>query len=314
MACSISKNLSLYSYTRQNPVRMVDPDGRIPLDTIADVGFIIYDLGALAWDETFNAGENSEENLAALAADGAGLLIPYGTGGGIIVRNADEAVDVGRTIARACSFHGDTLVQTAEGMVAIAQITVGDLVWSRNPATGQMGWKRVLAAYSNTYEETVWVSIRDTQTGEEQVILSNRIHPFFVQRLAGGMSTSPAGMVLQELSSEGHVYRGPIPGGAWVDAAYLRAGDRLLNADGSWAEVVGIEVKADALEAFNLTVDGFSTYFVAGNLDAEAVWVHNVCGSARFGETSFRSLNRNRSLGDLTDADLQRLFQNSPFD
>ena len=55
------------------------------------------------------------------------------------------------------------------------------------------------------------------------------------------------------------------------------AGDRLLNNDGSKAEVVSSGVLAEPLRAYNLTVEGWHTYFVAANVDAAPVWVHNSC-------------------------------------
>ena len=58
-------------------------------------------------------------------------------------------------------------------------------------------------------------------------------------------------------SSEGHVYAGPLENGHWVDASELQAGDRLLTDDGAWVEVVGVEVQAEPLTAFNLTVAEF---------------------------------------------------------
>ena len=69
-----------------------------------------------------------------------------------------------------------------------------------------------------------------------------------------------------------------------MDTADLLTGDRLLNDDGSWAEVVLSEVLAEPLRAYNLTVEGWHTYFVAANVDAAPVWVHNVCGP-RLGRT-----------------------------
>ncbi len=79
------RNLNLYGYAGQNPLRVQDPDGKF-LDTILDVGFIIYDLGALAYDEVANGGANRTENLMALGADAAGALVPFATGGGVAVR------------------------------------------------------------------------------------------------------------------------------------------------------------------------------------------------------------------------------------
>ena len=40
-----------------------------------------------------------------------------------------------------------------------------------------------------------------------------------------------------------------------LDAADLLVGDRLLNDDGSWAEVVSSEVTPEPLRAYNLTVE-----------------------------------------------------------
>ncbi len=108
--------------------------------------------------------------------------------------------------------------------------------------------------------------MRDVETGIEQTIVSNRIHPYFVQTTRAVAN-----------SSEGHTYTGPLENGHWVDAAELKSGDRLLNDDGTWAAVVGVEVEAEPLTAFNLTVAEFHTYFVAANENAAPVWVHNDC-------------------------------------
>ncbi len=56
-------------------------------------------------------------------------------------------------------------------------------------------------------------------------------------------------------ASEGVTYDGPIPGGPWIDAGHLRPGDRLLNPDGTWAEVVSVEERAEPLDAWTLPVD-----------------------------------------------------------
>jgi filamentous hemagglutinin len=49
------------------------------------------------------------------------------------------------------------------------------------------------------------------------------------------------------------------------------AGYRLLNDDASWAEVVSVAVVDAPLLAFNLTVEGFHTYFVAADEGAAPV-------------------------------------------
>lgn len=72
-----------------------------------------------------------------------------------------------------------------------------------------------------------------------------------------------------------------IPNGAWVDADALRPGHRLLNDDGSWAVVEAVVIRPEPLLAFNLTVAETETYFVAGALDADTVWVQNCIGKNR---------------------------------
>jgi len=78
---------------------------------------------------------------------------------------------------------------------------------------------------------------------------------------------------------EGRKYSGPITNGAWVAARDLKPGQRLLDADGSWTDVVEVRTALKPLLAFNLTVADFHTYFVkqADNDNAEPVWVHNAC-------------------------------------
>jgi hypothetical protein len=136
-----------------------------------------------------------------------------------------------------------------------------------------MGYRLVEAHYSNPYDVTVKVSIRDAESGKDQVLVSNKIHPFFVQ-LPEGVTAPP--------SSEGHSYNGDITRGAWVDAANLKAGYRLLNDDGSWASVTGITVEQAPLTAYNLKVGDYHTYFVTGDTNASPVWVHNDCGILSF--------------------------------
>jgi hypothetical protein len=167
-----------------------------------------------------------------------------------------------------CSFHGDTLVKTSQGFLAISGLSVGDQVWARDEISGLSGFKNVLAHYTNPYPESVSVTILDSESGISQTIISNRIHPYFVKLPSIDEDV---------ISSEGHVYKGEIANGAWVDAADLKNGYRLLNDNGSWAEVVSVKVEAKPLQAFNLTVADYNTYFVSANDEAESVWVHNLC-------------------------------------
>jgi hypothetical protein len=64
-----------------------------------------------------------------------------------------------------------------------------------------------------------------------------------------------------------------------VDAANLKAGYRLLGSSGNWLEVKQIRRTSELLQAYNLTVADFHTYFVKGEEGQEGVWVHNDCWS-----------------------------------
>ena len=75
-----------YLYVNNNPYKYTDPNGEF-LDTVLDVGFIIYDLADMAVN-----GVN-ETNSASLAANVAGALIPGATGLGLAARAGDKGSD-----------------------------------------------------------------------------------------------------------------------------------------------------------------------------------------------------------------------------
>ena len=88
-----------YAYARNNPLRYKDPDGRV-IETVADIGFIAYDLFAIG-RSVFRGEGVSGTQLGALGADVLGAAIPFATGGGIAVRAAtkvDDVIDAGRGI------------------------------------------------------------------------------------------------------------------------------------------------------------------------------------------------------------------------
>jgi RHS repeat-associated protein len=88
-----------YAYARNNPLRYKDPDGRV-IETVADIGFIGYDLFDIG-RSVFRGEGISGTQLGALGADILGAAIPFATGGGIAVRAAtkvDDVIDASRGI------------------------------------------------------------------------------------------------------------------------------------------------------------------------------------------------------------------------
>ena len=153
-----------------------------------------------------------------------------------------------------CSFHGSTLVKTADGYKAIARIRVGDRVFAKDEASGETGYKPVTAQYGNPYQETVYIEVSDG-LGKIQTLVSNRIHPFY-------------------------------SGGKWIKAEDLKAGSRLFAENGAEQTVQSVIVKPEPLQAYNLTVADWHTYFVKGDkAETEGVWVHNACPPKRTGSS-----------------------------
>jgi RHS repeat-associated protein len=92
------QSLNRYAYAENNPVRFTDPSGHF-LDTLLDVGFILYDLYRIVKDNIINGCDNLGENLAALGLDVAGALIPFATGlgaAGRAARHADDILDAAK--------------------------------------------------------------------------------------------------------------------------------------------------------------------------------------------------------------------------
>ena len=87
LACWLSRDpieeeggLLLYGFVYNDPVDLVDPDGEIPLDTIWDIGNIIYDIAV---------GDS-----VSLAADTVALCVPYLPAGSTKLVKVAKAADV----------------------------------------------------------------------------------------------------------------------------------------------------------------------------------------------------------------------------
>jgi len=165
-----------------------------------------------------------------------------------------------------CSFHGDTQVLTRDGFEPIKSLIAGkDFVWARNEYSGEMDWKPVTAHYSNVYDETVAVTILNSRSGEFQTIRSNRIHPFYVSNQNTIAESSQSGTN---------------DTGQWIEAQYLQSGNLLFSSSQEGLHVSKVEITGEPLNAYNLTVEDYHTYFIRGDISGgsqQAIWVHNDC-------------------------------------
>ena len=190
----------------------------------------------------------AENPNAAETVEAMSNALPY-----IKAKNLTKAAKAGKadvsrdfSTSYTCSFHGSTLVKTADGYKAIARIRAGDRVFAKDEASGETGYKPVTARYGNPYQETVYIEVSD-DLGKIQTLVSNRIHPFY-------------------------------SGGKWIKAEDLKAGSRLFAENGAEPTVQSVTVKQEPLQAYNLTVADWHTYFVKGDkAETEGVWVHNEC-------------------------------------
>lgn len=170
----------------------------------------------------------------------------------IIVESLWLAVSV---FALSCQcFTGDTLVSTEDGDRRIDEIESGDKVWSYNTETGEKELKEVKDV--SVTETDILVKITTT---DDKEIETTMFHPFYVTEAEDEKAS-----------------------GMWVAASNLVSGDELLMEDGQrvYVKEVKIEKLAEKIKVYNLEVDEWHTYFVAGG-----VLVHNRCGNTSGSES-----------------------------
>jgi hypothetical protein len=138
-------------------------------------------------------------------------------------------------------FAAGTLVATADGLRPIEIIREGDLVWSRDEATGEIAHKPVIHRYVTPAQPVMELAIAAEDGGE--IIRPTTGHRFW---------------------ATGH---------GWVEAANLSAHDGLFSPSGEPLHV-GSQSGLDELRyetVYNFEIADFHTYFVGQH----GIWVHN---------------------------------------
>ena len=235
----------------------------------AVIGTVVWPVGVL---EAYLAADNDAEKLAILKTAFSPLkaraLLEVLENTQVAKSRANKApTQTANKANNTCSFRGDMLVRTISGYRPISEVRIGNMVLSKNEITGKLTYQSVSNHYDNSYNATVYITIKDSN-GNTQTIVSNKIHPFFTQVNTGAQLPQ---------SSEGHNYQGNIDNAQWIDASNLKAGYQLLSENGQWQVVQSVRQTEESLSAYNLTVDNDHTYFVTGSDSTYGVWVHNNC-------------------------------------
>ncbi|MEV6419272.1 RICIN domain-containing protein [Streptomyces sp. NPDC051662] len=187
----------------------------------------------------------------------------------------ENTVDAYEDLVTTCtrnSFPGGTQVLMADGSrKAIRDVHVGETVLATDPRSGQSAAQPVTATFSHDTTRLVDITV------------------------SGGVLTSTAG------------HRFYVAERGWTLVSDLRVGDRLRTPDGSRHRVEGLRDRAGLAprEVFDLTVDGFHSFYVgtAGQRSRD-VLVHN-CTNILADE----GVEGAHTLGDHVDLSPQRLAE-----
>lgn len=154
----------------------------------------------------------------------------------------DYADDVLETMWGAlCSFSGDTLIVTEDGLVPISEVDLWEKVLAYDEETGEIGYYPVIAVWEHLDPIIVTLMI----DGEQ--IETTPEHPFYTAD------------------------------GDWLPAAHLQIGDEIRTADWKTGTVEAIRFTVAPQLMYNFTVATAHTYFVG---DGQWL-VHNICFSSK---------------------------------
>ena len=217
------------------------PDAIMHSGTIADAFFKKVAEGIV--DDPENAGLTLLVNLSPGALSKiSGLSELRAAGSRVLGQLGADLVLAARACVSVLScFIKDTPLLTPSGYKPIQDFQLGDQILSADENDPEC---RVGVRYVEDVFQRIALIIR-VHLGGKQIGLTGD-HPIFV------------------------------PGRGWVQAAELKAGDRVLSHDGQTIAVDRIEMDDQPQAVYNLSVTEFHTFFVGTAAWGFSVWVHNV--------------------------------------
>ena len=216
-------------------------------------------------DECFsNPDGQTDSQMNELIAKASGFLKDKATQFDIASINSNRGITksfVNSTLTETICFTEDTLVLSKNGNIPIKNIKIGDLVYSKNENTNEVGLKKVINVFENETDVLIHIKVNG------EVIKATPSHPFWVNGIG------------------------------WTSAKELKKGSELLDDNGNiiLIEDVYTEFYAEKIKVYNFEVEDWHTYFVGKN----NLWVHNTCNFFAGPITEQGALNAaERWLGD----------------
>ncbi len=204
-------------------------------------------------------GEDVDAAIAAvgiaIASDGAASALVAEAAAGAEVAVGTEAatgsrlVGAGSRVRRPCSFVPGTKVLMADGSSKpIEDVRAGDRVVATDPKTGKTEYRIVLQPREGEGQKVLvklTIDADGKQGNATGAVTATDNHPFWAEDVK-----------------------------AWVSAGDLKAGSWLRTSAGTYVKILSLQRRVvHKQRVYNLTVEGFHTYYVlAGD---QAVLVHN---------------------------------------
>ncbi len=209
-----------------------------------------------------NAQNMSEGDWWAAAGDAVG---------GIIGGRLGNSIVCGPFGGGGC-FVAGTLVLTATGAVEIESIQPGDQVWAYDHQSQNWQLCDVEECFVRDYEGDIITLEFVLDDGSTETVRATGNHPFWV--VDGEALTARPPSEENNSGPDSNPRAGESPnanGSRWVDARWLRLGDRFLTRSGYSATVSGLTIRLERVRVYNLKVRGLHQYSVG----ATGVLVHN---------------------------------------
>ncbi|MBL4828265.1 MAG: hypothetical protein JKY66_11245 [Spongiibacteraceae bacterium] len=233
--------LHKYLYANADPVNYIDPTGNFTIGSLMTAVNVLSTLATTAQTSYnfYQIATGQEE----LTAKNVGLAIIFGltnkVGGKYISKYAEKYADsLKKFLSKiGCnSFAANTLITTANGLIEIQNVQIGDRVQTLNESTGELEYHKVIHVISGEkLKETLTITL-----STDEVIEATPGHLIYVDE-------------------------------QWIAAEDINIGQSLYSL-GKKVSVKSVAISSIKVKVYNLTVEGNHNYFVG----QDGVLVHNI--------------------------------------